>query len=93
MDCTKDLDRCVNTTVTATKTVAFICHSQTAMTAIGVENGKCKDVAGTNTCACDKDNCNSASTQSIIQMFTMIITAYLAKVVFAQLESNKKIRV
>ena len=38
---------------------------------------------GIKYCICDKDYCNSASTQSIIQMFTMITTAYWTKIVFA----------
>ena len=57
------------------------------MTALGATDKSCKEVTAgtvkTKYCVCDKDGCNSASTQSIVQIITMIIASGLMQIVFA----------
>ena len=80
-DCTSAFDRCVNITTSA-KAVTWACNTKAALELLGAEDGKCKESNTITYCVCDKDNCNSASTQSIVQMFTMIITTFLTKTIF-----------
>ena len=83
MDCGSTFDLCTNNT--ANKVVTWACTNKAAMTAVSSELGAvgCKDIATTKYCLCDKEGCNSASNQSIVQMVTMIISSIFMKMAFA----------
>ena len=66
------------------------CTNKAAMDKVDTDlaKGGCKDVkvltVTTKHCVCsNKDGCNSASAQSIVQMFTMITASYFMKIAFA----------
>lgn len=86
-DCGTTGDLCTNTTVNGVMTWA--CTNKAALDKVDTDlaKGGCKDVkvltVTTKHCVCNTEGCNSASAQSIIQMFTMITSSYFMKIAFA----------
>jgi len=73
------LDRCIK--ITKDGVAAYSCNSAAVIAISGIADKNCTTSGTTETCLCDTDECNSASTQSATQAIIIFAAASMMKFV------------